>query len=318
MFTRAPGLSVVITTHKSLDYLKHCIDSILAGATTGPEIVVYADGSGPETHDYLQQVCQNLRLRGRTGQLVFQGEYENVGISAATNRAAALASREWLYFINDDMAFAPGFDQALLKHAAPRRVLTGTVVEPERPNVGVADVHIRKNFGLWAKDFNLEVFSAAARDLAEDRTEPGINYPFCVQRSVFQEVGGVDERFAGPLHDPDLFYRFALAGCEMLRVRDSLCYHFSGRSLRFEGEKPTVSPRWIEQETAGKLMFLEKWGEKPRYSFGAVPRPGVTQPDQKWGPLRRLRINLKKQGYLKRAQKQMAAALEGSSSGPGA
>lgn len=306
--TRPPHLSVIITTHQALDYLKLCVDSIIEGGVTLPEIVVYADGAGAETHDYLQYMMVNLRSRGRRVQLVFQGEKENAGISCATNRAARLASGDWLYFVNDDMVFAPGFDLALLHHVKPGRVLTGTVVEPERPNVGVAPVHIKRDFGMFAKDFDMARWVAEAPSLAEERVEPGINYPFCVEKKLFWELGGVDERFAGPMHDPDLFYRFALAGCQMLRVRDSLCYHFSGRSLRFEGEKETVSPRWIAQETAGKLEFLKKWGERPNYSFGGIPHPGVDRPDQKWGPVKQLEIAWRTLYYKAKSRKQMAAS----------
>lgn len=300
----APRLSIVITTHKALDYLKLCVQSILDDGEAGTEIVIYADGSGPETREYLESLARELEAE----RLVYRYEAQNVGISRATNRAAELAHGEWLYFVNDDMVFAPGFDTALLKHAKAGRVLTGTVVEPERPNLGVAAVHIKRDFGLYHTDFDPNTWREAAPQLAEDRLEPGINYPFCIERSFWKQLGGVDERFEGPLHDPDLFYRIALAGGEMLRVRDSLCYHFSGRSLRFEGEKPKVSKRWVEQETAGKLAFLEKWGERPQYRFGGVPQPGVQQPDQKWGLGTKLRIAVKAAGYRNKARKQMEAA----------
>jgi hypothetical protein len=118
----------------------------------------------------------------------------------------------------------------------------------------------------------------------------------------------VDERFAGPLHDPDLFYRFALAGAEMVRVRDSLCYHFSGRSLRFAGDQPTVTRRWIEQETAGKLAFLEKWGERPRYHFGGVPLPGTRAPDTRRSWLQRLSVALTAARYRKKAARLLKEA----------
>ena len=305
-----PRLSVIITTFRSLDYLKLCLESIIEGGVTLPEMVVYADGSPPETHDYLQDLMIRLRSRRRGVQLVFQGEMENVGITRATNRAARLASGDWLYFVNDDMVFAPGFDAALLKHAGPNRVLTGTVVEPERPNLGVAPVHLKRDFGLWAKDFDAARWAVEAPSLAEDRVEPGINYPFCVESELFWEIDGIDERFTGPMHDPDLFYRLQLAGAEMLRVRDSLCYHFSGRSLRFEGEKQTVSPRWIEQETAGKLAFLQKWGEKPNYRFGGVPRPGVTSPNARRRPMQHVEIALRTLLYKTKARKQMKGAAD--------
>ncbi|HEX8552716.1 MAG TPA: glycosyltransferase [Abditibacteriaceae bacterium] len=289
-------ISVLITTYNALDYLQLCVESLQRFSTCAPEIVIYADGSRSETHDYLKTLPPEIKWRY---------EAENVGISRALNRVAEMASGDWLYFVNDDMAFAPGWDEALERHAIHNRVLTGTVVEPPQPNVGIASCHIARDFGLTVEDFNLDEWAREAEKLKESRVEPGINYPFLIEAELFRKIGGIDERFSGPVHDPDVFYRIALAGGEMLRARDSLCYHFSGRTLRFADGKERVSRRWIEDETAGKIAFLDKWGEKQRYSFGGVPHPPRHAPDGKWSPLTRLKLELLKRRYRARAARRL-------------
>jgi len=290
-------ISVLITTYNALDYLRICVESLRRFSREEIQIVVYADGSAPATLEYLQAL---------PAEVLWRHEADNVGISRALNRIADMATGDWMYFVNDDMAFASGWDSALLKHMTPNRVLTGTVVEPAQPNVGVASCHIERDFGLTAEAFNLEAWASEAEKLKEDRCEPGINYPFLIEAELFRRIGGIDERFSGPVHDPDLFYRIALAGAEMLRVRDSLCYHFSGRTLRFADGRARVSEQWIKGETEGKIAFLQKWGEKQRYSFGGVPYPGHGEPDRRWSLPKRVKLSLLARRYRRRAARQLA------------
>jgi len=291
-------ISIIITTYTALEYLTLCVDSLLANSRHRNQLVVYADGSGDDTREFLQTLAGNPQVK-------FRYEKENVGITKALNHAAKMADNPYLYFINDDMVFAPGFDEALLRHAAPNRVLTGVMIEPERANLRVGRLQIKRDFGLVAAEFDRAGFEHEAPRLGENRLEPGISYPFMIAKELFWRIGGIDERFAGPVHDPDLFYRVALSGAEMFRVCDSLCYHFSGRSLRFEDGKEVVSAHWIQTETDGKIAFLEKWGERPRYRFGAIPDPGVSQPDQRWSLGRRMYIGFHSWRYRRKARQRL-------------
>lgn len=291
-------ISIIITTYKAFDYLKLCVESLLANNRCRNQIIIYADGSGNATHEYLQTLTSNPQVK-------FRYEAENVGITKALNRAAKMADNPYLYFVNDDMVFAPGFDEALLRHANPNRVLTGVMIEPERPNLRVGQLQIRRNFGLVAAEFDRVAFERDAPEMAESRLEPGISYPFMIGKELFERIGGIDERFSGPVHDPDLFYRIALTGAEMFRVCDSLCYHFSGRSLRFEDGKEVVSANWILAETEGKIAFLQKWSERPRYRFGSVPSPGVTHPDQRWSLGRRIYVAFHSWRYRSKARRRL-------------
>jgi len=293
-------LSIIITTYKALDYLKLCVDSLLTNNRCQNQIVIYADGSENATHEYLQTFANHPNVK-------FRYEKENVGITRALNRAALMADNPYLYFVNDDMVFAPGFDEVLLRHARPDRVLTGAMIEPERPNQRLGKMQIKRNFGAVAAAFDRAAFDQEAPTLGEDHLFPGVAYPFMIAKDLYWQVGAIDERFSGPCHDPDLFFRLTLAGAEMLRVRNSLCYHFSGRSLRFEGDQEVVSANWIRAETNAQIAFLWKWGERPpRDRLGVVPRPGVTeQPDGPWSLWRRCYITFHAWRYRTKADSRL-------------
>jgi glycosyltransferase involved in cell wall biosynthesis len=92
---------------------------------------------------------------------------------------------------------------------------------------------------------------------------------------LWDELGGLDERFnPGPANDPDLFYRLALSGVEMIRAEDALVYHFSGKSSRMADEAKTENPVWHEITERNEGRFLEKWGERYQYANGGLPAPG--------------------------------------------
>lgn len=293
-------LSIIITTYKALDYLKLCVDSLLTNNRCQNQIIIYADGSENATLEYLQTFANHPNVK-------FRYEKENVGITRALNRAALMADNPYLYFVNDDMVFAPGFDEALLRHARPDRVLTGAMIEPERPNQRLGKMQIKANFGMVAAAFDRATFDQEAPGLGGNHLLPGIAYPFMIAKDLYWQVGAIDERFSGPCHDPDLFYRITLSGAEMLRVPDSLCYHFSGRSLRFEGDQEVVSANWIRAETDAQITFLWKWGERPPQDrLGVVPRPGVTEhPDGPWPLWRRCYITFHAWRYRTKADSRL-------------
>jgi hypothetical protein len=105
----------------------------------------------------------------------------------------------------------------------------------------------------------------------------GVNYPFFVASSLFWKVGGADEKFPGPYHDPDLFHRFKLADAELVRTPFVAPYHFSGLSLRHAESKTKKSLRWIELENVARLVFVRKWGVKPKSKFGKIPEVKASQ-----------------------------------------
>jgi hypothetical protein len=86
-----------------------------------------------------------------------------------------------------------------------------------------------------------------------------------------------------------------------------LCYHFSGRSLRFEGDQEVVSANWIRAETDAQIAFLWKWGERPpRDRLGFLPRPEVTeQPDGPWSFWRKCYIRFHAWRYRTKAHSRL-------------
>jgi len=232
--------------------------------------------------------------------VVARYEPTNRGIVPALNGGCRLATGRWLLVVNDDMVFADGFLDEVRPLLVPGRVLSLTCAEPPLPGRRIAAVFHAHSLGLDPGAFDFEALQRFRREAPGEGLAAGVNYPFLVERAVFEAVGGADERYPGPYHDPDLFLQLRLRGLELVRLRRCLVYHFSGVSLRFAAgapgaekalaEKTRKSAAWVRQEHDARLLFVRKWGAKPRAVFGEVPRTRATAPwaGRPHGPLEQL------------------------------
>jgi GT2 family glycosyltransferase len=159
------------------------------------------------------------------------------------------------------------------------RVLSVACIEPPVQGHRPSKYFLAANLGIDPCQFNIQQLDnfLTENSQKDDVLPIGVNYPFFVERTVFEKIGGADERFAGPYHDPDLFLRFRNNSIEMVRTRETALYHFSGVSLRFSEKAKQIrkrkkSIRWIEQENQARLSFIKKWGAKPKAKFGEIPK----------------------------------------------
>lgn len=213
-------------------YLKLCVESLRESGFDG-DITVVANGSRD------MNPLHDVDIKGITKFLVTKQQ----GQCNAVNQGAKAAEGdcEWLFVINADMYFAPGWDDNL-RFDYP--VFSPNLVEPE-DNPGSAppflksgpgftlDAFKRDEVDLFIKDY-LEL---TAWDSIEPRVETGFNLPFFIRKDVWDTIGGYDTKFDpwGSNSDTDLQTAINLAGITPMRLRDVLVYHFSNKSGTFDG-----------------------------------------------------------------------------------
>lgn len=289
-----PLVSMVVTTYRAVDHLSCLVRGLLRTPPSADlEVVLYGDGGGEASRAAIAACQEALRQAGH--RVVAHYQPANRGIVPALNAGCRLATGRWLLVVNDDMVFADGWLAAVRPALAPGRVVSLTCAEPPLPGRRVAAVFHARDLGLDPAAFDFEGLQRFCREAPGEGLVGGVNYPFLVERARFEEVGGADERFPGPYHDPDLFLRLKLRGLELLRLRRCLVYHFSGVSLRFSTQGPDAgalaasarkSAGWVRKEHDARLLFVAKWGAKPRAVFGEVPRTRALAPwaDAPHGP----------------------------------
>lgn len=275
-----PVISVAIPTYRASQHLLLCARSLAQSEQRDTfEVCIYGDGGGEESKHAIAECEHTLRQAGITSRTLYNPQ--NLGNTAAVNAVARMATSPWMLVVNDDMVFPSHWASFCLPLLKPGRVLSLSCIEPPVGGHEPSSCFYRENLGLDPNAFDFQRFEDFAARIPKNETlEVGVNYPFFVERSLFECLGGVDERFSGPYHDPDLFLRFKLAGAEMVRTQSCALYHFSGVSLRFEKEnkKRRNSLKWIEQENRARILFIEKWGAKPRARFGSIPRTKSNMP----------------------------------------
>lgn len=152
----------------------------------------------------------------------------------ANNRVFSEARGETVVLVHSDMAFSPGWLDALLGEVGPRRCVVSQLIEP----VGEANLE----YGSYVADFghSPRTFEKALfLDAVEKRRTSGVRQggmfiPFCAHATIWNECGGFSEGNpeGGPPADRALRDRYARLGVETVTALDSIVYHFGRGELR--------------------------------------------------------------------------------------
>jgi len=190
---KLPSVSVIIPVFNGGAALKNCLKALKAQTYTGQiEIVVVNDGSTDES----SRVAKTFK-----GIILI--EQENKGRAVARNRGLFGSSGEIIAFTDADCLPRPDWLEklvfSLLKENNPGLV-SGSIILPLSANFWQ-----RLDHQAWAHSIGPRA--------AAGKTLFGSTANMCLLRSVFDRVGGFDERLRGS-EDSDLAFRVHKAGYE--------------------------------------------------------------------------------------------------------
>lgn len=202
------------------------------------EIVMIDDASSDGTREFLRS--SNKRYR------ILLNE-SNIGFAASNNRAAKAASGDILVFLNNDLELSEGWLEPMLE-----------LLENE-PNVGAVG-NIQRNFKTGLVDhagifFDPEGMPTHAHKNRKslprgDWKERNAATAACmaIRKSVFEEIGRFDEKYANGMEDVDLCVRLKQAGFRILvSHRSVIRHHISqspGRHLNNERNTERFRKKW--------------------------------------------------------------------------
>jgi GT2 family glycosyltransferase len=209
-------VSVVIVTYQSGPTLGRCLAALRAQTVQGFEVILSDNAS----RDGAPQAAA-----AEAPFIVLAENGSNLGFAAGNNRAAERAKRRWLVMLNPDAYPEPGFIEALVDAAGANpavRCFSARQRMAENPSRldGLGDAitgfgfNFRSHFGQP---------DPGHIDLAEIFAPCGA--AMMIDRALFLELGGFDERFFCYCEDVDLGYRLRLLGEPVLLAPHAVVRH---------------------------------------------------------------------------------------------
>jgi len=154
------------------------------------------------------------------------------------NYCVESSDAEYVCLVNSDMAFSPGWLEALERRLDGKTLPCSRLVEPGFLRPGQHAIEI--DLGRDPRSFPMDSWYRLAADLREDRTEPGgLFMPCVIHRDAFLAVGGYPEgnerSTSGQVVSGDafLFAKMQSKGFQQVTCFDSLVYHMQEGEMRY-------------------------------------------------------------------------------------
>jgi GT2 family glycosyltransferase len=261
------NISLLVGLKNNLDYNQHFYETTRE-LYPDVEICFVSYGSTDGTHEWLDSLADN--------NLKYFYSTEFKTFSDTFNKAAELATRQYVAYLHNDIVLGPNFLENLEKHVSPSRVVSYTTIEPPIFGEHTRPGKLIFNFGTSLETFLKDEFREYCEiehARYEDQTEPGITFFMCMPRAALLEIGGLDSLY-NPMfcEDDDLIRRWKMYGMECITALDAICYHFVSKTSRFSEE---YVHRTQTIELRSNRNYIRKWGSRidaPKYNISFVVR----------------------------------------------
>lgn len=274
-----PKISIVIPNKDHVEDLRRCITSIVEKSTWDNYeiLVVENNSSSREIFSYYEEISNNPRIR----VLTCEGEFN---YSRVNNFGVSQAEGEYVLLLNNDtQVITVNWMEELLMYA-------------QRPDVGAVGGK------LYYEDKTIQ-HAGVVIGLGAHRTAGHVHYRqkrenlgymgrlcyaqnltavtgacLMVRKSVYEEVGGLDEAFAVSLNDVDFCLKLRAAGYLNVFTPFAELYHFESvsrgrddegeRAARYDREAVRFREKWKAELEAGDPYFNPNFSlDKPDFSL---------------------------------------------------
>lgn len=220
-------LSIIVLFRNHVDMTQRCLES-LADAAAGLDYeVILLDNDSSEDTEALRDYARAFR------GFKWVANRENSSFSIANNRCAREASGRHLLFLNNDVFLRR---ESLKRLLAPLLddegigVTGGKLLFPGEASVQHAGIGQM----LWDHPSNYGVGANPSDKRIRDRSERFAlsGAMLCVNRDVFEKVGGFDEGYVWGTEDIDLCLKIRAAGFQVVYCPDAVAVHCESATLK--------------------------------------------------------------------------------------
>jgi GT2 family glycosyltransferase len=251
----SPRVSVVIVAYRSGPTLTRCLEALAAQTFGDFETLLVDNAESRAAGDGAPQAAARAFPQVR---LIEAGA--NLGFSGGVNLGARQARGRWIAMLNPDAYADPDWLERLVAatEAYPkvRAFASRQLMAEDRSKLdGLGDVMAAAGFP----------FRGGYQQPDTGRTEPGEVFSACggamlIDRALFLELGGFDERLFCYCEDVDLGYRLRLIGEATLLVPNAVVRHVGaastgGRRSDFAAFHGTRNRFWVFVKDTPPVLF---------------------------------------------------------------
>ncbi len=259
-------LSIVVIAHNAVDLTRRCLEALSRAVISSDYEVLLVDNGSTDD------------LRGLPGEfstrisrLKYLRNEDNLSYSEANNAAVAAACGSHLLFLNNDVFLRPGSLDHLI---APLRdtetvgITGGLLLYPGTSTIQHAGIHQM----LWGFVSNYGVGADAddERFLRQQEIFAVTGAMLCVQRNLFESVGGFSQGYWYGYEDVDLCLKVRSAGRKVLYVPEARGFHCESGTLgknrsfgTFEANYRYYRVRWGDILVAAEDRYAASLQEMP-------------------------------------------------------
>lgn len=258
--------SILIPTWNNLAYLKLCVNSIKKNSFFNHEIIIHVNEGSDETLAWIEE----------QRDLSYTCSSKNIGVCYALNYCSALATTDYILYLNDDMYVCPDWDKYLYEEIKKlpdnNFFLSATAIEPRAQS----KCSIEKSYGSNIEEFNEELLLAEFNLLPMEDWQGATWPPNIVHKSIWELVGKYSVEFSpGMYSDPDFSMKLWKTGIRLFKgVSKSRVYHFGSVSVK------------KVKTNKGYYQFISKW----RMTSGTFSKYFLKRGQSFDGPLEQMEI----------------------------
>jgi glycosyltransferase involved in cell wall biosynthesis len=233
------SVDVVIPCHGKNEMVEACLTNIEKASLPSTRAVVVANPQNPEATEHLRRIVSSF-----DGAILEEQDMPH-SFAANCNSGIACCTGEFVSLLNNDTLVSKGWDDAMLKAIDSQggRCIVSALSNGdfgwhyEEPlSIGSQELVARYEVDDLPEGFDLKVLESGDH-MREKYGERGVQEVEWVSfagvmmpRSVFGEVGMLDEKFENGTEDFDFCMRFKKAGGKCYYDWNSFIFHYCGNT----------------------------------------------------------------------------------------
>ncbi len=253
--TRRPKVSIIIANKDHVDDLSRCVESIINVSTyDNYEIVIVENNSETqEIRTYYEEITQhpNVRVVEYEGGFNYS-KINNLGVSAATGEYVLLLN-------NDTQVITPNWMEELLMYALRDDVgVVGAKLYYDDRTIQHAGIVVGLGAHRTAGHTHYRIPEANVGYMGKlcyaQNVTAVTGACMMIRKSLYEELGGLDEEFAVALNDVDFCLKVREKGLLNIFTPFAELYHFESKSrgsdkddaraIRYQQESDRFKVKW--------------------------------------------------------------------------